>query len=91
MKYSLGLLMSNLLPQSLCHAGLLTYVLIYELFSVVLSPLDSFLFPSMVAFATPMGGAAKHKPALYCIAASITTQQEGLADPIAVLTITGFC
>lgn len=47
--------------------------------------------PTMVAFPIPLGGAAKHKPALYFIAASTTSQQEGLADPIALLTITGFC
>lgn len=82
MKCSLGLLMSSLLPQSLCHAGHLIYVLICQLSPVVLSPLDCCLLPSMVAFPIPMGGTAKHKPALYCIAASIRSQQESLSHPV---------
>lgn len=60
---------------------------ICQLFPVVLSPLHSFSFPFTVAFLIPIGGTAKHKPALYCIVASITSQQESLADPISVLKI----
>lgn len=79
--------MSNLLPQSICLAGHLIYVLICQLLPVVLSPLESSLFSSLVAFPIPMGGTAKHKPTLYCIAACIRSQQQSLADPISVLKI----